>query len=136
MRKGQKPMLIPGSSTSGFSVPLCGVLNMRTFPTVKEERNIVKSVTIYIEENYIFPFLTRLCDKKKCLKKKKNVQRYFLPLPRFPRLCLEGLLEGTRKTDNLRKPGLGKPGGWGKTWKPKDSRVALATFAVWGDALS
>ncbi len=47
MRKGQKSMFIPGSSTSGFSVLLCGVLNMRTFPTVGDEKNIVKSVRFY-----------------------------------------------------------------------------------------
>ncbi len=64
---------------------------------MEEERNIIKSVKIYIEENYIFPFLTRLCDKKKCLEKKKMFKGIFYLFLVFQDFGSKEYLRGPRK---------------------------------------
>ncbi len=101
-------------------------------PPCKLERILLKASWVLLDELFtikiynICPFIKEAMDYSII---KRRMFLTLLPLLRFPKFCLEGRFVPD-------EPGLEYREGCDKPWKPRESRVALVTFAVWGAALS
>ncbi len=89
--------------------------------------------------DYIFPFLNEAMDfslvKIYVFRSKEIIKGALYLFLGFQVFISEEPLKGPEEVEILwgKVRGIG---GWGKTLKPRDSRVSLVTFAVWGAALS